>query len=213
MTLNQLERADVNDPIFVVNKAPPVGGMRSRLIIPVPKSGMTNTQDTLNIPPTWIPIELTGQTTRDSILSSSEFRKLVTKEYVLVLTPEYARKMLRSDEAQEELRRLKQEDLMVDAVAMEHSIGMANPSGSESNEGQQIKPAIILLMDDPDSNSELTVLNSLKSVVNKTEADLEYIVAKATAHKMQRVKTKYQETLNKRRAKAREREQGSVDED
>lgn len=214
LTLNELEHGDPKEPVFVLNNAPPIGGMRSRLIIPVPKSGMTNTQDTLNIPPTWIPVELTGQTTRDSILQSSEFRKLVSKDYVRIVSPEYAKKALRGEEAQEEIRRIKQEDLMVDAVAMEHSLRTTQPEiAVEGSSEASIKPALILLLDNPTNTDELSILNSLKSVVNKSEADLEYIVAKASAHKLPKVKTKYGELLNKRREKERERNQGISDED
>jgi len=199
LTLSELEEQGDRDPIYALNTSEPIGGLRSRVIIPIPKSGMTNQLDTLSIPGTHIPIELTAQSTRKSILESSEFRRSINRGLIKLVHRDYAEKILQSEEGREEQERLRREEAMASASGAAQHLQNNSLPGRETS-GTPVKPSIMLILQGAEGKTEIQVQNSLKSVVNKTESDLEYIIAEATAMGFQKIKQKYQRVYDRRQA-------------
>lgn len=62
--------------------------------------------DVLRLERTWLPIDVTAQVPRAQILQSTEFRKAVQEKLVVLVSDEYAQKLLKSEGADEEKLRL-----------------------------------------------------------------------------------------------------------
>lgn len=130
-TLEQLEKED-RGPVYVINNLK--GGYKGMIIVPIARrSG--NGQDVLRIPPTFIPVDLTLQVSKSQILDSTEFRRTVGKKLVILVNPEYARRLLATDEAQRELQQVSENmaraKLMVESQIMN---GNTNAETSMVNE-------------------------------------------------------------------------------
>lgn len=87
-----------------VHRAPDIG-REGALIINIPKPNGTGST-VLRIERTWLPRDLTTQMSRRQLLESSEFRAAVANKYIVLITEEYARSLLRSADAEDEQRRL-----------------------------------------------------------------------------------------------------------
>lgn len=100
LTINQMERLD-DSSVFVTNMTKPKGNVNFSV------SDGTSKRIAVKVPCTFIPIDLTTQATKTSIITSPDFRALVTKGYLRVVDPEEARAFIDSSpEATEEHRRL-----------------------------------------------------------------------------------------------------------
>jgi hypothetical protein len=65
-----------------------------------------SSSDSLFIPLTWLPVDLTDQIPRDQLLSASEFRKAVQRRIISIISSEDAASLLSRDGAEEERHRL-----------------------------------------------------------------------------------------------------------
>ena len=107
LTLSDILKQDPMASIWVrnnVHRSPDVG-REGDLVINIPKpNGVGST--VLRVERTWLPIDLTTQMSRLQILESAEFRSAVTNKFIVLLTEEYAQRLLRSPDAENEQRRL-----------------------------------------------------------------------------------------------------------
>ncbi len=117
-TLEQLEKED-RGPVYVINNLK--GAYKGMIIVPITRRN-GNGQDVLRIPPTFIPVDLTLQISKSQILESTEFRRTVGKKLVVLLNPEYARRLLATEEAQKEAQQVSENmaraKLMVESQVM-----------------------------------------------------------------------------------------------
>jgi len=157
-TLEALEKEE-KGPVYVINNLK--GAFKGMVIIPIARrSG--NGQDVVRIPPTFIPVDLTMQVSKSQLMDSTEFRRTVGKKLVILVNPEYARRLLATADAQEEARQVSEnmarakllvesqimngntneESAMVNAVddSEVHSLNMhqeASGAGSDEDDGEE----------------------------------------------------------------------------
>jgi len=100
--LRDLESNDSNS-VFVLNNTK--GSTRGQVIFGVPKATGVGL-DTVVIPATFIPVELTEQVSKHQLLASSEFRNALAKGLIVAIKDEWAIEYLQSQDAMEEIERL-----------------------------------------------------------------------------------------------------------
>lgn len=111
-TLAEVE-AQTKGPLYVLNAT--TGALKGRLMFNIPKANGQG-YDLIRVPLTFIPVDVTEEAPRDRIIHSTEFRATLGKGLIKLPTPEYARLLLDSPEGREELERVRNERLAVDAV-------------------------------------------------------------------------------------------------
>jgi hypothetical protein len=130
-TLEQLEK-EPRGPVYVINNLK--GSYKGMVVVPIARRN-GNGHDVLRIPPTFIPVDLTLQVSKDQLLDSSEFRRTVGKKLVVLVNPEYARRLLATEEAKRELQQVSENmaraKLMVESQIMN---GNTNEEASMVNE-------------------------------------------------------------------------------
>ncbi len=76
ITLSEFERDETQKSLYCINTTK--GRSRGQVIFSVPRAG-TMGMESVIIPPTFIPIELTAQANRDQLLASTDLRKAIAK--------------------------------------------------------------------------------------------------------------------------------------
>lgn len=99
-TLKQLEQEKDSIALWVVNRTNPRGDLN----ITMPDGLGGNI--IIVIPVTWIPMDLTTQATRDSLVKSPIFRRLVTKGAIGLIDEAQAELIMEADDAKEEADRV-----------------------------------------------------------------------------------------------------------
>lgn len=135
------------------------------VLITIPKLN-GNGSDMVKIPKTFIPIDVTEQVDREQILRSADFRGAVSREFIKLLSPEYATLLLEQDEAKEEKKRLIAEAnkarLIVNAAT-----NVTNGEEEEEDEYIDVKD----IKKDVKKSSEKTNLNAKRPMQSpKVEA-------------------------------------------
>lgn len=100
--LRDLEANDSNS-VFVLNNTK--GSTRGQVIFGVPKATGVGL-DTVVIPATFIPVELTEQVSKHQLMASSEFRNALSKGLIVAIKDEWAIEYLQSQDALDEIERL-----------------------------------------------------------------------------------------------------------
>lgn len=106
LTINAAERME-DSSVFVLNMTKPKGNVNFTV------SDGTSKRIAVKVVCTFIPIDLTTQATKTSLMQSPEFRSLVTRGYLRLVDPEESRQFIESSpEAKEEHQRIfKQVDV------------------------------------------------------------------------------------------------------
>ena len=99
ISLSDLE-ADGKYSVWVLNKTNPRG------IVNISMPDNLGGTVVMIIPITWIPIDLTTQTTREGLLKSPVMRRLITSGSLMLISEEDALKVMESPEAKEEAKRV-----------------------------------------------------------------------------------------------------------
>jgi hypothetical protein len=103
LTIAQAEK-DKESSLWVLNNSGGNGKQKGVINITIPEgNGQVNT---IKMPVTSIPIDLTTQATKSSILSNPQFRRIVQGGMLKLVSGDHAAELLSSPEAQEEQRRL-----------------------------------------------------------------------------------------------------------
>ena len=100
ITLKQLEQEKDSTALWVVNRTNPRGDLN----ITMPDGLGGNT--IIVIPVTWIPMDLTTQATRDSLVKSPIVRRLVTKGAIGIIDEDQAELIMEAEDAKEEADRV-----------------------------------------------------------------------------------------------------------
>lgn len=100
--LRDIEGSDSHS-VFVVNNTK--GNTRGQVIFGVPKATGVGL-DTVIVPATFIPMELTAQVSKNQLMASSEFRNALTKGMLVAVDDKWAIQYLESADAVDEINRL-----------------------------------------------------------------------------------------------------------
>lgn len=106
LSISDLIQMGDKEPVYVVNtttKRIPTG---AEVYITV----MVNNNQTavVKIPITWIPVSLTDQAPRSSIVNSPNFLRAVNEQQLQIVSKEYAQEVLSTERASTEIRKLRE---------------------------------------------------------------------------------------------------------
>lgn len=161
--------------------------------------GELGSPQTVKIPATWIPVDLTEQAQREKLINSTEFKALLRKGVVTIVAAEVteekarlgfigAEKALRRPECQAEY------EAVLKATGSEASINLAEESGldldaerkgqdsSKNTEREASDLALSLVAREEAGEPEETLINAFRTrMAEFTEQDLRYVADKATS--------------------------------
>jgi hypothetical protein len=126
----------------------------------------------VQVPVTFICVDLTTQATKQGILSSPTFRRMVNARMLTLISEEDAMRMMASPDAQKEAERLynRAQDLSVDAAYMPQEAVRAKAEGDGSVSGFAMN---IAMAKDLDEDQVMTTLRNNESTL--TQDDWSYI--------------------------------------
>ncbi len=113
ITVRELEMMDDNS-VYVINIAPRAA--RGEILFSVPRPNGVG-EDMVKIPKTWIPVDLTDQVEKKNLLASSRFRTNLNKKLLMLVHPDYARRVLETDRALVEKERIDNLKSVASALA------------------------------------------------------------------------------------------------
>ncbi len=151
ITISEAEASKEN-ALWVVNSSNPRGIVHLNT-----RDGMGNSV-AVSITTTWIPLDLTTQATKHAIISSPEFRKLVTMGLLKVVSPESAILFMESADAQKEAQRVYNRLSEMDANEVRYDAP------------QQVKDTMA-----EKSNSEVSAFS--RNVANSTDLDEDQVMS------------------------------------
>lgn len=103
-TIAELEKNPDSGPVFVVNRT--AGVKRGDVFLTVARPN-GNGSDSVNIPSTWIPVDLTSVIKRSQLLNDNNFRQAVTVGMLQLVHPDDAASLFNdSKEARQEFQRI-----------------------------------------------------------------------------------------------------------
>lgn len=103
LNIHDLESKSVRH-IWVVNKT--AGENRSQIIFVIPTG--QRQQELVQIPNTWIPVDLTEQVTKRQLMESTDFRRSLRNGLLDLISDEDAEEILATEDARAEMKRLRQ---------------------------------------------------------------------------------------------------------
>lgn len=119
LTMRDVIAQDKHEDIWVLNSTK--GNRRGNVFFTVANATGTR-EDQVNVPSTFIPINLTNQVTREQLLGSSSFRKAVNHELLKVVDAKDAEAFMKEPDAAREWNSVRAQ--MIDSVAGEAAFGM-----------------------------------------------------------------------------------------
>lgn len=170
-TIKDIEKSP-DSSVWVYNTTDKNGQrMKGVLNLSVP-DGMGNSV-AINIPVTWIPIDLTAQATKAAILSAPAFRRLVQMGAVTLTTSELAEKIFESADAQMEAGRIYN---IISSVEMDKATPPVEVKNMISEAAGNVS-GVALNIAHNTTISEEDILSMLRSNLSSlTQDDLRYIV-------------------------------------
>jgi len=164
LTIGEAEKSD-SSSVWVINSSDPKGNINFSV-----SDGMGG-QVVIRVPVTWIPLDLTTQATKATILASPRFRDLLAKKFMTLVSEEYATSVMEQKAAQDEHARLMNysineidKSMMPKAAQTVVAEAMGEVSGFAMN---------LANSDSLDEDSALNALRGQESVL--TKADFQYI--------------------------------------
>lgn len=100
LTLKELEQDKESTSVWVKNTTVPKGAINMSM-----PDGLGGTI-ILTVPVTWIPVDLTTQATKEHLVKSPSFRRMVTIGALSIVSEERAAEILREDDAKKEAARV-----------------------------------------------------------------------------------------------------------
>ncbi len=188
--------------IFCLNATS--GRDRSNIIFTVPKNSGVGI-DTIEVPNTFVPIDLTEQVSRRQLMESSEFRRAVSRGLIELITDEEASQLLTEDGAKEELARLKNSRSAMDSLNQQDGVEVTgnavDPALSNSEEASVdtkidgVDAGVVQLMEIlKEEGDAISVMNSLRGLGKLSQEDFKYILKHVGEH--ENIKKYAQRMLN-----------------
>lgn len=174
LTIGDIE-ASKSSSVWVLNKSNPKGNVT----ISVP-NGMGNTA-TVIMPVTWVPMDLTTQSTKQSLTASPVFRRMLALGMLCVITEEEAQTLLSTPDAQEEMQRIyaMPREMSGDPSTVPNAVTTLKSEASGAVSG------FALSISHGDSLDEAQVMNAIRNNTDSmTQADMQYIVANSKHSKV-----------------------------
>lgn len=184
MTVGELENSKTSS-VWVKNSSNPKGNVNLTM------NDGQGQQLVVQVPVTWIAVDLTTQATKSAILSSPAFRRMLAQGLIQLVAEEDALAMMAGADAQKEAQRIynRAQDLNVDAQHMPQEAQKAQTESDGSISGFAMN---IAASNDMDEDQVMQTLRNNES--NLTEEDLKYIAQNSS---FARVKTFAAERLTK----------------
>lgn len=105
-TLEELEQQD-KGPVWVLNNTR--DALEGQVVVSIAKRN-GNGYDRIRVPRSFVPFDLTQQIPRLQLLESADFRHAINTRLLKLVTSEYAAVLRNTDEAKEEMTRLKNDE-------------------------------------------------------------------------------------------------------
>lgn len=105
-TLEELEQQD-KGPVWVLNNTR--DNLEGQVVVSIAKRN-GNGYDRIRVPRSFIPFDLTQQIPRIQLLESADFRHAINTRLLKLVTTEYASVLRNTDEAKEEMERLRNDE-------------------------------------------------------------------------------------------------------
>ena len=129
-TIEELEQHE-KGPVWVLNNTR--DNLEGKVVVSIPKKN-GNGADVVRIPRSFIPFDLTLQVSRSQLMDSSDFRQTIGKRMLKLVTPEYAEVLLSTEEAKEELQRVRNEDQKARSLLKRAGVVANESSGVNDDE-------------------------------------------------------------------------------
>lgn len=176
LRISDLEKSNTG-PVWVTNTTK--GAERSIIVLAVPKANGPGV-DSVKVPVTFLPVDLTGQVPKRQLLASSDFRRAVTSGYLKLVEADEAEKTLEQPGAQNELRRIQDEDRSVASASARLTAGTDAPEAVSSNLSPRVQQFLVTI---EEASSASTILNTLRSMGELTEEEYRAVGKSAEAKK------------------------------
>lgn len=165
LTIADLE-ASRSSSVWVLNNTAPKGNVNMTM------SDGQGQMIVVSVPVTWIPIDLTTQATKNAILTSPTFRRMITMGMLKLVDEDTAMTTMAGSDAQKEAQRIysRAQELTVDEVGMPAEAKAAVAEGDGSISGFALNLANAK---DMDEDQVLTTLRNNES--SMSPADFRYI--------------------------------------
>lgn len=149
---------------------------------------------TVEIPLTWIPLDLTNQVSKSQLMSSSYFKRAVNRGLLRLIDEDSASQILNQPGADEEIEKIN--DLRRQVGASLTSMNVTNEMGDIASKTQMspqntyagtetsdVNPTVFQLMMDATENpdiKDIQLINSLRTIRTKlTDKDFRFIMTEA----------------------------------
>ena len=175
--MNLEELLESNKPIYVINNTKD----RGRVMLTLTHPG-TGRIESVFIPVTWIPICITDMVPREMLKASLDFRKYVANGILKLVSPEEAQRILSTEDAKEELRRIYESDF----ARRDKSVKVPEPK-EESRPTEEVNPKVqdIILRLESGSLNGKQAISKLKALgASLTKTDLSFLVANSPSDKV-----------------------------
>ena len=165
LTVADLE-ASRSSSVWVLNNSNPKGNINMTM------SDGQGQQIVVAVPVTWIPIDLTTQATKNAVLTSPVFRRMVATGMLKLVPDDQAMMTMDGADAQKEAARIysRAQEILVDEVSMPQEAKLAVVEGDGSISGFAMNLANTR---DLEEDQVLTTLRNNESSLS--QADLRYI--------------------------------------
>lgn len=199
ISVADLERSNIGS-VYVLNRTS--GQQRSDIVFTVP--GINGGQgDSVVVPSTWIPVELTIFATRQQLLNSVPFRRMVHEGHLEIISEEDAANTLSTPEAREEVELVRNQQRLTETLsgspemvvgnedivdpARKRAAQQAKTGSVESTEPDAVIQQLVMRL----NNEEITEGQAISTIrtmmADLTKADLQYMLENVKEKKFSRV--------------------------
>ena len=170
MNITDLASNNAIHNVWVMNTTK--GPTKGNVVFNVPKANGDGV-DTIVVPQTFIPIELTELTSKQQLVDSNDFRRALYTGLLSLIPQANAVALLKKTGAKEERERIRRESANTLGAEM---LGIPTDT-SVLDEDADVVPAVYALMADvSEDTNQMEVINSLRSLASElTVKDYEYV--------------------------------------
>lgn len=196
LTVRELETSNIGT-VWVLNRTQ--GRDKGQVIFTVPKQN-GNGVDSVMVPITFLPIDLTEQVSKKQLIESSEFRRAVRLNIISIIGEDDAQKLLSVRGADKELARLRLEletsmgtpsevnNVMAPQINVESATASGEGDDNSAPRVDGVLGALLTLMSSLSDSDEVDVINSLRSLEDDMVAvDYNYVIQEASKAGSKRV--------------------------
>lgn len=190
-SISELEQGDSRQPIWALNGAADSDvGQPGEVHVGIPKVNGGSKVDDLHVPQSWLPSCLTDQIPRAQLLASSEFRNAVNSKLIVLITPEFAERVLSQDGADEERARLAQMKRAVKEATGARTIqeSGADVLSTETSEAtrnevvaaakKELSPSFVMFVNSQAERPDVEVMNAIRGRGKFTSRELNHMIKK-----------------------------------